>query len=159
MNKAIYFDMDGTLANLYGVDDWLEKLEGGDTSPYKEAEVMLNMQALAHRLNRLQKNGYTIGVISWLSKSGTNAYNAEVARVKTEWLAKHLGSVKFDEVHLVKFGRKKSKCAKVKDGILFDDNEKVRKEWIRHNPNGWAFAEKDILQILEELSGAYNKFQ
>ena len=159
MNKAIYFDMDGTLANLYGVDDWLEKLEGGDTSPYKEAEVMLNMQALAHRLNRLQKNGYTIGVISWLSKSGTNAYNAEVARVKTEWLAKHLGSVKFDEVHLVKFGRKKSKCAKVKDGILFDDNEKVRKEWIRHNPNGWAFAEKDILQILEELSCAYNKFQ
>ena len=159
MNKAIYFDMDGTIANLYGVENWLEKLEGGDTSPYKEAEVMLNMQALAHRLNRLQKNGYTIGVISWLSKSGTNAYNEEVAKVKTEWLAKHLGSVKFDEVHLVKFGRKKSKCAKVKDGILFDDNEKVRKEWIRHNPNGWAFAEKDILQILEELSVAYHKFE
>ena len=159
MNKAIYFDMDGTIANLYGVENWLEKLEGGDTSPYKEAEVMLNMQALAHRLNRLQKNGYTIGVISWLSKSGTNAYNKEVARVKTEWLEKHLGSVKFDEIHIVKFGRKKSKCAKVKDGILFDDNEKVRKEWIRHNPNGWAFAEKDILQILEELSVAYNKFE
>lgn len=159
MNKAIYFDMDGTIANLYGVENWLEKLEGGDTSPYKEAEVMLNMQALAHRLNRLQKNGYTIGVISWLSKSGSNAYNEEVAKVKTEWLAKHLGSVKFDEVHLVKFGRKKSKCAKVKDGILFDDNEKVRKEWIRHNPNGWAFAEKDILQILEELSVVYNKFE
>ena len=159
MNKAIYFDMDGTIANLYGVENWLEKLEGGDTSPYKEAEVMLNMQALAHRLNRLQKNGYTIGVISWLSKSGTNAYNEEVAKVKTEWLAKHLGSVKFDEIHIVKFGRKKSKCAKVKDGILFDDNEKVRKEWIRHNPNGWAFAEKNILQILEELSVAYNKFE
>ena len=159
MNKAIYFDMDGTIANLYGVENWLEKLEGGDTSPYKEAEVMLNMQALAHRLNRLQKNGYTIGVISWLSKSGSNAYNEEVARVKTEWLAKHLGSVKFDEIHIVKFGRKKSKCAKVKDGILFDDNEKVRKEWIRHNPNGWAFAEKNILEILEELSVAYNKFE
>ena len=159
MNKAIYFDMDGTIANLYGVENWLEKLEGGDTSPYKEAEVMLNMQALAHRLNRLQKNGYTIGVISWLSKSGSNAYNEEVAKVKTEWLAKHLGSVKFDEIHIVKFGRKKSKCAKVKDGILFDDNEKVRKEWIRHNPNGWAFAEKDILQILEELSVVYNKFE
>ena len=159
MNKAIYFDMDGTIANLYGVENWLEKLEGGDTSPYKEAEVMLNMQALAHRLNRLQKNGYTIGVISWLSKSGTNAYNEEVAKVKTEWLAKHLGSVKFDEIHIVKYGRKKSKCAEIKDGILFDDNAKVRKEWIRHNPNGWAFAEKDILGILEELSAAYNRFE
>jgi hypothetical protein len=158
MNKAIYFDMDGTLANLYGVDDWLEKLEGGDASPYKEAEVMLNMQALAHRLNRLQKHGYTIGVISWLSKSGTNTYNEQVAKVKTKWLEKHLGSVKFDEIHLVKFGRRKSKVAKVKDGILFDDNAKVRKEWIRHNPNGWAFSEKEILAILDDLSSAYPSF-
>jgi hypothetical protein len=158
MNKAIYFDMDGTLANLYGVDNWLEKLEGGDTSPYKEATVMLNMQALAHRLNRLQKHGYTIGVISWLSKRGTNTYNEEVAKVKTEWLEKHLGSVKFDEVHLVKFGKRKSRVAKIKDGILFDDNAKVRKEWIRHNPNGWAFAEKDILAILDDLANAYPSF-
>ena len=159
MNKAIYFDMDGTIANLYGVENWLDKLEGGDTSPYKEAEVMLNMQALAHRLNNLQKHGFTIGVISWLSKSGSNAYNEKVAKVKAEWLAKHLGSVKFDEVHLVKFGKRKSKCAKVKDGILFDDNAKVRKEWIKHNPNGWAFAEKNILEILEELATPYNKFR
>ena len=49
--------------------------------------------------------------------------------------------------------------AKVKNGVLFDDNAKVRKEWIRHNPNGWAFAEKNILEILEELSVPYNKFQ
>ena len=159
MNKAIYFDMDGTIANLYGVENWLNKLRAEDTSPYKEAEVMLNMQALAHRLNRLQKNGYTIGVISWLSKESNKAYDEAVVKAKTEWLAKHLGSVKFDEIHIVKYGKKKSKCAKVKDGILFDDNEKVRKEWIRHNPNGWAFAEKDILQILEELSAAYNKFE
>lgn len=158
MNKAIYFDMDGTLANLYGVENWLEKLEGGDTSPYKDAAVMLNMQALAHRLNRLQRHGYTIGVISWLSKSGTNTYNEEVAKVKTAWLEKHLASVKFDEIHLVKFGKRKSKIAKVKNGILFDDNAKVRKEWIRHNPNGWAFAEKDILAILDDLANAYPSF-
>lgn len=158
MNKAIYFDMDGTLANLYGVDNWLEKLEGGDTSPYKEAEVMLNMQALAHRLNRLQKHGFTIGVISWLSKSGSNTYNKEVAKVKAEWLEKHLASVKFDEIHLVKFGKRKSRVAKIKDGILFDDNVNVRKDWIRHNPNGWAFAEKDILAILDDLANAYPSF-
>ena len=24
MTRAIYFDMDGTIANLYGVDNWLD---------------------------------------------------------------------------------------------------------------------------------------
>jgi phosphoserine phosphatase len=27
MNKAIYFDMDGTIADLYGVSGWLADLE------------------------------------------------------------------------------------------------------------------------------------
>ena len=158
MNKAIYFDMDGTLADLYGTENWLDKLRSYDASPFAEAEVKLNMQALAHRLNRLQRHGYTIGVISWLSKETTKEYDKEVIKAKTEWLARHLGSVKFDEIHLVKFGKRKSKVAKVKNGILFDDNAKVRKEWIRHNPSGWAFAEKDILAILDDLSNAYPSF-
>ena len=159
MNKAIYFDMDGTLANLYEVDNWLAKLRAFDASPYEDAEVMLNMQALAHRLNKLKANGYTIGIISWLSKESTREYDKATIEAKKKWLKKHLGSVEFDEITITKYGKKKSKLAAVKNGILFDDNEKVRRDWIRHNPNGWAFAEKDILEILEELSCAYNKFQ
>ena len=27
MTKAIYFDMDGTIADLYAVDGWLDKLK------------------------------------------------------------------------------------------------------------------------------------
>ena len=159
MNKAIYFDMDGTLANLYGVDNWLAKLRAFDASPYEDAEVMLNMQALAHRLNKLKANGYTIGIISWLSKESNKEYDKAIIEAKKKWLKKHLGSVEFDEITFTKYGRKKSRLAAVKNGILFDDNEKVRRDWIRHNPNGWAFAEKNILEILEELSYAYNKFQ
>ena len=151
MNKAIYFDMDGTLANLCGVENWLERLRDYDASPYKEAEVMLNMQVLAHRLNRLQELGYTIGVISWLSKESNAAYDKEVTEAKLKWLEKHLHSVKWDEVHIVRYGRKKSKLAKVKNGILFDDNKKVRKEWRKCNPDGWAFEEKHIMTVLKEL--------
>ena len=151
MAKAIYFDMDGTIANLYGVDGWLEKLRACDASPYKEAEVLLNMQALAHRLNHLQGLGYTIGVISWQSKSGTDEYNRMVAEAKLAWLAKHLGSVKWDEIHIVAFGKKKHLLAQEKDGYLFDDNERVRRAWIKNNPNGWAFDVNDILGILDLL--------
>lgn len=151
MEKAIYFDMDGTIANLYGVPNWLEKIEQSDTTPYEEAKVLLNMQGLAHRLNTLQKNGYTIGIISWLSKSGTPEYNMAVAQAKLDWLTKHLGSVKFDEIHIVAYGKKKHKLAQIKNGCLFDDNATVRKEWIKNNPNGWAFDETEILEILALL--------
>jgi phosphoserine phosphatase len=151
MEKAIYFDMDGTIANLYGVPNWLEKIEQSDISPYEEATVLLNMQGLAHRLNALQKLGYTIGIISWLSKSGTPEYNAAVAQAKLGWLKQHLGSVKFDEIHITAFGVRKSKVAKIKNGIIFDDNPKVRREWIKNNPSGWACSEKDILEILSIL--------
>lgn len=152
MAKAIYFDMDGTLANLYGVEGWLEKLRAHDASPYKEAEVLLNMQALAHRLNRLQRLGYTIGIISWLSKETTPEYTAAVAKAKRRWLSEHLASVKFDEIHLATFGKRKSKLAQVKGGYIFDDNPKVRREWIKHNPEGWAFDVDNILEVLDLLN-------
>ena len=34
MVKAINFDMDGTLADFYGVDNWLEYLVNKDAYPY-----------------------------------------------------------------------------------------------------------------------------
>ena len=66
--KTIWFDMDGTLGNLYAVEGWLSMLRAHDPTPYAEAEVMLNMNLLARYLNRLQRAGYQIGIISWLSK-------------------------------------------------------------------------------------------
>lgn len=152
MNKAIYFDMDGTIADLYGVENWLDKLRNYDASPFEEASVMLNMQALAHRLNKLQSKGYTIGIISWLSKESTKEFDKAVTEAKLSWLKKHLNSVEWDEIHIVAYGKKKSKMAKVKNGILFDDNKTVRKEWNRRNSGGWAFTETNILAILDELA-------
>ena len=151
MKKAIYFDMDGTLANLYGVEGWLDKLRNYDASPYAEAQVMLNMQALAHRLNALQRAGYTLGIISWLSMESNAEYDKAVTDEKIGWLKKHLGSVRWNEIHIVGYGERKSAIAQIKGGILFDDNAKIRKEWIKHNPEGWACSEKDIIEILSIL--------
>ncbi|MBQ5901398.1 MAG: hypothetical protein IIW86_06015 [Clostridia bacterium] len=152
MAKAIYFDMDGTLANLYAVEGWEHKLNTHNPTPYAEACVMVNMQALAHRLNKLQANGYTIGIISWLAKNTTPEYDAAVIAEKLAWLKKHLGSVEWDEIHMVAYGRRKHKCANIKNGYLFDDNESVRRAWIKSNPNGWAFGVDNILEVLDLLN-------
>ena len=93
--KNIYFDMDGTIANLYGVNGWLDDILNESVRPYVEAKPLVNMNSLARILNRLVRNGYTVNVISWTAKNGSNEYNEAVAEAKRAWLAKHLGSVKF----------------------------------------------------------------
>ena len=49
--KALVFDLDGTIANLYAVDSWLEKLRSEDASPYLDAEPMYDMAMMAEVLN------------------------------------------------------------------------------------------------------------
>lgn len=148
MNKGtIYFDMDGTIADFYGQPQWLADLENFSTRPYQQARPLVNMSALAKRLNNLQRKGFRIGIISWLSKSGTPAYNALVTAVKLAWLAEHLGSVQFDEIHIVAYGTPKSQVAQ-NVGILFDDEERNRLEW---EGNGQAFAPHEIFDVLEVL--------
>ena len=37
MKKTIWFDLDGTIANLYGVDGWLPMLRAENPAPYGNA--------------------------------------------------------------------------------------------------------------------------
>ena len=146
LNITINFDMDGTIADLYGVDNWLDYLIAGDVFPYETAEPLLRLSALARRLNNLQKNGYNLAVISWLSKNGTDEYNAEVEMVKRKWLAKHLPSVKWDAIHIVPYGTPKQNFCENPLDILFDDEAKNRENW-----TGRAYDVNDILATLEEV--------
>ena len=139
--------MDGTIANLYGVDNWLNDLMNEDTRPYREAMVMVNMNALARILNRLQRQGHNIGIVSWLSKNGTEEYNKAVTETKKKWLNKHLESVKFNEIHIVKYGTPKQEIVKDKNGILFDDEEHNRTEW-----TGTAYDVNNIIETLKAVA-------
>lgn len=144
--KTIYFDMDGTLADLYGQLNWLSDLRSSNPSPYKKARPLVNMRVLARQLNILRAQGYKIGIISWLSKDSNTEYSKEVRLAKTRWLSRHLPSVYWDEVHIVKFGTPKHRVARDKQGILFDDNSEIRNKW-----KGQGFQETLILEKLKEL--------
>lgn len=125
MTKMIWFDMDGTLANFYNVDGWLDDLMAERTRPYEIAKG-INLAPIAKQLRRLSKDGWKIGVVSWTSKGGSEKFNAEVAEVKKVWLKKHLPSVDFAEIVILPYGTPKSKVGK---GILFDDEIGNRTEW------------------------------
>ena len=146
MEKAIYFDMDGTIADLYAVSGWLEMLRAYDETPYEQAQVMLNMAQLARALNKLKAQGYVIGIVSWLSKCPTAEYDKKVIKAKRKWLKKHLASVNFDEIVIVAHGTPKSQVVQYNGGILFDDEQANRNEW-----QGQAYQPQQILEILKSL--------
>ena len=146
MKKIVWFDMDGTIANLYAVENWLPKLRDYDASPYAEAEVMHNMSQLARLLNSVQKLGYKLGIISWLSKYPTAEYDQAVTKAKLTWLNVHLKSVHFDEIHIVSYGTPKSNFMETEEDILFDDEELNRKNW-----EGEAYEPNEIFSVLKGL--------
>lgn len=143
--KAIYFDMDGTIADFYGVSGWLEYLNNNNPHPYRVAKPLFSMSALARRLNQLQREGWHIGIVSWTSKTGTAEFNQATAITKMHWLNQHLHSVEWDEVVIVPYGTPKQTAVKFAvEGILFDDEERNRTAW-----TGTAYDVKDILKILK----------
>lgn len=139
----IWFDMDGTIADLYANEGWLEKLEAHDPSPYENAKPLLNMQALARVLNRLVREGNEINIISWLSKSSNENYDKQVTLAKKKWLALHLASVQFTHIDIVAYGTPKHEG---REGILFDDEERNRSAW-----GEGAYDVNNILEILKSI--------
>ena len=146
LNVTINFDLDGTIADLYGVDNWLGMLMAYDETPYAIAEPLLRLSALAKILNRLQREGYRLAVLSWLAKGSNADYDERVTNAKLEWLAKHLPSVEWDRITIVEYGTPKETFCETPFDILFDDEEHNRKNW-----NGIAFDVNDILGVLKEF--------
>lgn len=147
--KTIVFDMDGTIADLYGVGGWLEDLRNECVRPYSEAKPLYSMVTLNALLNVMRNMGWHIVVTSWLSKSSTKEYDNAVRNAKKEWLARY--EFPYDEIHLVKYGTTKASCTRHHGGyqILVDDNNKVRKGWSLGdtiNP-----VDGDLIEILKNL--------
>lgn len=144
MEKIINFDMDGTIADLYGVANWLEYLQNDDAYPYGQARPLINLQALARRLNNLRRKGYKINIITWLAKNSNKEYEEQVTKTKMKWLRKHLKSVQFDNVYILPYGTPKHT---ISTGILFDDEEKNIKEWGKG-----GYYPEDIFKVLSTLN-------
>lgn len=144
--------MDGTIANLYAVENWLEMLRAYNARPYEIAEPMWDMVELNMVLAELKANGYEIAIITWLSKDSTAEYDNAVRLAKRQWL-EDMG-FEYDYFHGVKYGTTKANTIRrymdgYENAILIDDNDKVR--------NGWTLGgtinptEENIIEILKGL--------
>lgn len=145
LTVTLNFDMDGTIADLYAVEGWLEKLRAFDPSPYAFARPLVNMSLLARYIHKLQAVGYRVVIISSLSKVSNDEYDQAVTNAKKEWLKKHLPSVEFDDMFFLPYGEPKELYAEMGD-ILFDDELKNRESWC-----GTAYEPSEIFEIIKSL--------
>ena len=133
MNKTLVFDMDGTIADLYGVDNWLEDLRSENPRPYEVAKPIYSTEFLNGLLEYFKMLGWKIVVTTWLAKGASKEYDELVRNAKLTWLEKY--EFPYDEIHLVKYGTTKANCTRHLGGvqILVDDNETIRKGWTLGN--------------------------
>lgn len=147
MERTIYFDMDGTIANLYGVRNWLTYLQNEDATPYIQALPMVDIESFTKVINILQSHGMKIGIISWLSKFSTADYAVKVTMAKMNWLRKYMNDIHFDEIHIIPYGTPKQRYGTCND-ILFDDELSNRENW-----NGIAYDVENIVETLVRMVG------
>lgn len=151
-NPVFCFDLDGTLANLYAVEGWLDMLRSYDPTPYLEAEPMLHFSSFARQLNAAQRKGAKLVIISWASKCSNPVFHDNISMAKRNWLAKHLPSVHWDEIHIVPYGKNKAEVCGV-DGMnfhLFDDEQQNCHAW--RCAGGWAHGPQSITEILSDFN-------
>lgn len=150
--KYLCFDMDGTIADLYGVEDWLPMLRAENPLPYEIAKPMWDMEKLNEVLAVARKKGIKVMIITWLSLNSSEEYKTAVRKAKRNWLEEN--EFPFDSFHAVQYGATKGDSIRRviksnESAILFDDSEKVR--------YGWNFGdtvdpmETDIIEFIERL--------
>lgn len=120
-NATIYFDLDGTIADLYGFSGWLDCLQNEQTDPYTEAGLLVDGEQLRNFLAAGKAAGILFGVISWGAKNASSDYLKAIRRAKVAWLKRNDLLKYFDELHIIKYGTPKNRAAKDRTGVLVDD--------------------------------------
>lgn len=129
MSKKIYFDMDGTVYDLYSVPQWLERLRAEQPRTFLDGEFMFDPDVFSNLIEVLIMHGYTIGIISWLPMQATPEYEEICRAEKIQWINEHMPYV--SEINIASYGTPKQKMIQKRSQtmILIDDNAEVCKMW------------------------------
>ena len=140
--KMIWLDMDGTIADLYSVDSWLNMIRSEDARPYAMARPLVNMAVLAVLLNQKKKQGYGVGIVSAMPKDSNPLFDARIIKAKLDWLGRYLPTVKWDAIEFTAYADIKNMVNQGED-ILFDDEIRHLNAW-----TGTAYNACDLLNVL-----------
>ena len=129
---TVWFDMDGTIADLYGHEDWLKRLRNDDASIFLELKPMFYIyEAFEQIRSQLEEQNIivNIGIITWTPMEATYKFEKECESTKRDWIETLYPAL--DEFYAIPYGTPKQSAINTKQGlhILVDDNEEVRRVW------------------------------
>lgn len=151
MKKTIYFDMDGTIANLYETNNWLERLLAEEEGLFLNLEIMHDKEKLTEIINDLIKLGFGVEVITWTPKDVTEEYVKVVEVEKKKWMKRHFPMI--EKITCLRYGTPKQKALKTREHqqILVDDNIEVNELWNTPKRRKSIIADNNLLNKLELL--------
>lgn len=153
MLPTIALDMDGTIAALYDVPNWLESITNNDATPYYKALELVDCDSLNDLVTLYKAFGGHVCVVSWLCKGELDTtYSSAIQAAKVLWLREHLPAV--DDIRIVAYGTPKSTVVKdARQTVLFDDELANRMEFKR--AGGQARLPRNIFRfMLAKLSAS-----
>lgn len=151
MSKKIWFDMDGTIADLYGRDSWLDSLHNEEEGLFEHLQPLYPAWQFKEICDRLVQQGWEIGIISWTPMNATREYEEQVAREKHWWLRGYAPFI--TEIVIQPYGQPKQYAIRQRATrmILVDDNHEIRQMWERKPHRETIDATKNIIEELKKL--------
>lgn len=149
--KKIYFDMDGTVADLYGEKNWLNNLRNEREGSFINLRPLVDMNELAMVCHQLMNLGYSFGVITWLPMGASYEFERVCEEEKRAWVEEFMPWV--SEFYAQSYGVPKqyAPSKRAAEMILIDDNAEVRAMWNTEVQRSSIDATQDIIKELRKL--------
>lgn len=150
--KKIYFDMDGTVYDLYGMENWLEMLRNEEKGAFTLGNALVDMVALKEVCLRLIAKGYQIGIITWLPMGASLEYCEICTKEKRRWAENNMPYI--SEFYALEYGVPKqyAPARRAAEMWLVDDNKEVREMWVTEKQRKAIDATENIINALVALA-------
>lgn len=149
--KKIYFDMDGTVYDLYGMENWLEMLRNEEKGAFTLGKPLVNMNKLKRICMELIGIGYQIGIITWLPMGASLEYCEVCTEEKRNWVEKNMPYI--SEFYTLEYGTPKqyAPARRAAEMWLVDDSKEVREMWVTEKQRKAIDANDNIIKALERI--------
>lgn len=157
MSIKIYFDLDGTLYNLYGIPNWLEMLQNEQEGVFLKGPAIETIDKLIAPVHSLLDIGVQFGVISWLPMQASPEYEEICRQEKLQWIEQNLPFV--TEIAITSYGIPKQNAIRkrAQKMYLIDDNADVCRTWDTNKQRKSICVNKDfkasnaLVQVYSEI--------